>query len=394
MVYFEQARLEFFGVPLMYMPYFSAPDPTVKRKTGFLMPVFSSSSKYGVGVEIPYFWALAPGLRPHAFADDHVAARPAAAGSSGASGWSTAPITSAAPASTNWTRMSSCAATAPPTPGYRNFRGSVESSGMFALAPTINRTSPWIAGWDIVAPTDKTFYQDYGLRKYFDTSADPLKSSPTEGVSQLYVTGRGARSFFDARSIYYYGFSEADNQKQIPIIHPVIDGFHTFDNRIFGGELGFSFNLTSLSRKEASFDPITQTAVLNGFCAPITADPAVKTPTNCLLRGIPGTYTRFSAETHWKRTFTDPIGQMFTPFFSMRADAATVNVQNEPGVPNFIAPGDRTLVRAMPAVGVEYRYPFIAVHSWGTQTSSRSRSSSSARMKRRSERSPTKTRRA
>ena len=39
MIYFEDARLEFFGMPLAYFPYFSAPDPTVKRKTGFLMPI-------------------------------------------------------------------------------------------------------------------------------------------------------------------------------------------------------------------------------------------------------------------------------------------------------------------------------------------------------------------
>ncbi len=42
MLYFENAQLEFFGVPMAYMPYFSTPDPTVKRKTGFLMPGFSS----------------------------------------------------------------------------------------------------------------------------------------------------------------------------------------------------------------------------------------------------------------------------------------------------------------------------------------------------------------
>ena len=35
MIYFEDARLEFFGKPLAWLPYFSAPDPTVKRKTGF-----------------------------------------------------------------------------------------------------------------------------------------------------------------------------------------------------------------------------------------------------------------------------------------------------------------------------------------------------------------------
>ena len=34
MIYFEDARLEFFGYPVAYLPYFSAPDPTVKRKSG------------------------------------------------------------------------------------------------------------------------------------------------------------------------------------------------------------------------------------------------------------------------------------------------------------------------------------------------------------------------
>jgi LPS-assembly protein len=60
MLYFEDARIEFYGVPLAYMPYFSAPDPTVKRKTGFLMPMVSTSSLYGVGMSVPYYWALAP----------------------------------------------------------------------------------------------------------------------------------------------------------------------------------------------------------------------------------------------------------------------------------------------------------------------------------------------
>src|SRR5207245_5359918 len=52
MMYFEDARLEFFGVPLAQIPYFSAPDPTVTRKTGVLVPTFSSSSVYGVGVAV------------------------------------------------------------------------------------------------------------------------------------------------------------------------------------------------------------------------------------------------------------------------------------------------------------------------------------------------------
>ena len=60
MLYFEDARLEFVGVPMAYFPYMSAPDPTVKRKTGLLTPNYSTSSVYGFGVTIPYYWALAP----------------------------------------------------------------------------------------------------------------------------------------------------------------------------------------------------------------------------------------------------------------------------------------------------------------------------------------------
>ncbi|HLA20521.1 MAG TPA: LPS-assembly protein LptD, partial [Pseudolabrys sp.] len=175
------------------------------------------------------------------------------------------------------------------------------------------------------------------------------------------------RSYFDARSIYYLGFSSADVQKQLPVIHPVIDYMYTVDRPVLGGELGYNINFTSLTRAMANFDPISQTAFTTGTCAP-TADPALKTPTNCLLRGFPGTYSRFSAETHWRRSITDRYGQVFTPFASVRADAASLQVKSDPGVSNFIDTGNSDLVRAMPTVGLEYRYPFINVQSWGTQT--------------------------
>src|SRR5689334_415982 len=62
MLYFENAQLEFFGVPMAYLPYFSTPDPTVKRKSGFLMPGFTRYTAFGYGVEIPYYWAIAPDM--------------------------------------------------------------------------------------------------------------------------------------------------------------------------------------------------------------------------------------------------------------------------------------------------------------------------------------------
>ena len=44
---YQDAQFELFGVPVLYTPYFEHADPSVKRKSGFLMPEYSSSSTLG-----------------------------------------------------------------------------------------------------------------------------------------------------------------------------------------------------------------------------------------------------------------------------------------------------------------------------------------------------------
>ena len=53
MLYYEDARIEFFGLPLAYIPFFSSPDPTVSRKSGILTPRYSRSSATGFRVSLP-----------------------------------------------------------------------------------------------------------------------------------------------------------------------------------------------------------------------------------------------------------------------------------------------------------------------------------------------------
>lgn len=57
---YHHARLEMGGIPVFYMPYFRHPDPTVKRKTGFLMPTYGSSSDLGVIASAPFYYVIAP----------------------------------------------------------------------------------------------------------------------------------------------------------------------------------------------------------------------------------------------------------------------------------------------------------------------------------------------
>ena len=45
---YQDVQFELFGVPILYMPYFQHPDPSVKRRSGFLSPSYATSSTLGV----------------------------------------------------------------------------------------------------------------------------------------------------------------------------------------------------------------------------------------------------------------------------------------------------------------------------------------------------------
>jgi LPS-assembly protein len=353
MLYFENAQLEFFGVPMAYLPYFSTPDPTVKRKTGFLMPIYTTVSTYGFGVETPFYWAIAP--------DYDATFNPRFTSRQGVlfQGEFRQRLVDGSYQIRAYGIDQLDPGAFVGQPGDRQFRGGVETKGQFAL------NDKWTWGWDGVLLSDYYFMSDYRLAQYKDPLGSFL-SLPTEAISQLYLTGVGNRSFFDARTIYYLSFS--GNQQNVPVIHPVIDYSNVINSPIFGGEFSYKTNFTSLTRETAVFDPITTLANTASLCTTASADPLARTPSQCLLRGMPGTYTRATVEAQWRKSFTDPYGEIWTPFAIVRADAINASISNQPGVSNFLPVGDTNALRVMPTVGLEYRYPFINVQPWGTTT--------------------------
>jgi len=355
MLYFENASLEFFGQPIAYLPYFSTPDPTVKRKSGFLTPNSMSNTFTGFGVEMPYYFALAPDydltVTPRVTTRQGLLAQAEFRqrmidGSWEIRGYG---INQADPGA--FTGL----------PGNKTWRGGVDTKGQFAL------NDKWVWGWDGVAVSDIAFFRDYNLGPYRNALSSFLLV-PDTGLSQLYLTGVGNRSYFDARVMHFLGYSGADIQSQIPEVHPVIDYSNILNWNVFGGEVSYKGNFTSLSRGTADFDAINANASINSLCTPTSADPMARMPANCLLRGAAGDYTRLSGEVQWRRSYTDPMGQIFTPFASLRADLISANIVAQPGVSNFIPTGTEQVARIMPTVGLEYRYPFINVQPWGSTT--------------------------
>ena len=412
MIYYEDARFEFFGLPIAYIPYFSAPDPTVSRKSGLLTPRYSRRGTLGYGVSLPIYFATAP--------NHDVLWTPSALSRQGmlnelewrhrletgvynirASGIFQADPTAFLPGpfGPNKARaetaqlISGIPDLATAKTDKRVFRGSIETTGKFL----INKN--WTFGWDIALTTDKYYLNNYKIK-----SESSQINYFKESVSSVYLRGKTDRAYFDMTGYYFQGQTYTDWQKQSAVVHPSLDYNRRFTPDIIGGELTVDVNAVSLSREQADFvalpnalqrfgtnergpvgpgsrwlgaSPLFQYTVgtvgLNAYQAC-----AIYERGNCLLRGVAGNVNRASATISWRRTFIDPLGQSWTPFVSAQFDVLN-HTLDKAGLgsnpsntifgndkqANFIG-GSETNVRAMPAIGLEYRYPFVANTSWGT----------------------------
>jgi LPS-assembly protein len=355
-IYYENATLEIAGIPVAYMPYFWTPDPTVKRKTGFLSPRYIVSNSLGYGASIPFFWAIAPNydltIAPTILSRQGVLGQVEwrhrlenGSYNIRAAGISQLEKEAFLPS--------------PYGAGDRDFRGSLESTGLFFI------NERWKWGWDVALLSDKWFLTNYRIRS---ESVNSLYVK--EAISTIYLQGQGDRSFFDMRGYYFQGLSTADWQKQQPVVHPVLDYNKRIDGpRWIGGEVAIDLNATSLTREAAHFQQVPrQVERLFGLYETC----AVFQRGTCLVRGVSGTTSRASATLSWRREFIDPVGQVWTPFAYARADGFwmaydTDGYQNR-YIRNFIQGDDDTAIRTMPAIGLEYRFPLVAsLGTSGTQ---------------------------
>jgi len=58
-IYYDNVVLKVYDFPIFYSPKFSHPDPSVKRRSGLLVPALSNSTTLGSGLVTPYFFNIA-----------------------------------------------------------------------------------------------------------------------------------------------------------------------------------------------------------------------------------------------------------------------------------------------------------------------------------------------
>ena len=57
-IYYDNVIIKIYDIPILYLPKFSHPDPSVERRSGFLPPSFSQTKSMGQNIVIPYFFNI------------------------------------------------------------------------------------------------------------------------------------------------------------------------------------------------------------------------------------------------------------------------------------------------------------------------------------------------
>jgi LPS-assembly protein len=301
---YENPRLEMFGYPVAWAPWFKHADHTVNRKSGFLIPSFGTSDELGVTVETPYFFALAPNY-DFTFSPVYTEKQ----GILWKGKWRHRT------ANGRYSIELAGIDQKDPKAGFStsedDFRGSIKTEGKFAL------NQYWKWGWDITAETDDTFRRFYNLDNILTT----------DRVSEVYLEGQRDRNYFSAQAFSFGGLLLTDRDISESKVHPVIDYNYIYGEPVLGGELSFDTNVLSFSGDDG-------------------------TKSNRLI-----------TQMKWRRSFIDRRGQVLTPFFMARGDYYSVSDFEDP-ITGRVEEDDN-IVRGMGNAGMEYRYPFVHHTSGG-----------------------------
>ncbi|MDA0306935.1 MAG: LPS assembly protein LptD [Proteobacteria bacterium] len=292
---YRDAWLEIYGIPVAYSPYLSHPDPTVKRKSGFLAPTFGGSSDLGFVGKIPYYINISPQN------DATVTALITGDGGSGAIGeyrhrFKTGYL------NVNASLIGGDPVIEDDTDTNLGIRGHIDSEGRF----DINRTWRW--GFDLNRATDDTYLRRYGLG-----GGDSTLNS------NLFLEGFRGRNYFSANAFAFQGLQSTDDPGLEPLILPLIEYNHLGSPDRFGGQTMLDLNFLSLTRDDGSDT------------------------------------RRLSFRPGWQLPFTSPLGDIYKLTLSLNGDAYYVNNLARDGQGDFSGFSSRLTPQAQ----FDWRFPFI-----------------------------------
>lgn len=292
---YTDAFFEVFGLPVAYTPYFSHPDPSVKRRSGFLPPRYSSGSRLGLSVEVPYFFNIAPN-RDFTFAPIFTTKEGVVL--SGEYRHRTKDGTFQLAASVTRPRRRGANGE---LIGGRQTRGHVLGAGRFDLGER------WRWGFDVARATDDTY-----LRRYRFSSQDTL-------TSRLFLEGFDGRSYTAVNGYAFQGLKQEDDPGQTPLVLPIAEYKFVGEPGRYGDYLTADLNFMNLTRTEGADS------------------------------------RRLSAKGAWRLPYLDRFGGIYALTASLRGDLYWVDNGTGPNADK----GNELTGRIVPQLALDWRLPLV-----------------------------------
>ena len=295
---YSDVFLELFGVPVAYAPYFSHPDPTVKRRSGFLTPTYSTRSQLGLTLEAPYYFNLAP-HRDATFS-------PIVTSKEGVV------LAGEYRERTNTGQFQFSGSVTRPERrgdkgeliGGRDTRGHIEGFGQATLSDI------WRWGFQLERSTDDTY-----LRRYGFGFSDTL-------TSRLYLEGLSGRNYAAVNSYAFQGLDIDDKPGETPLILPIADYQYISEPGAFASHYWLDANLMALTRTAGTDS------------------------------------RRLSITGGWQIPYLGPAGDMYKLSASLRGDLYWVDDVANPARPS--AGGSSGLTgRVVPLLALDWQYPWM-----------------------------------
>jgi len=294
---FRNATLKFFGVPILYTPYLTEPDPSVKYASGILTPSVGNSTSIGYFIRVPVYIALsdsndatiAPLLTTHGgeVLEGEYRQR-----------WNDSGM---------W------------------LQGSLANNPYGGIARNEDQTyahafgggrfsidDGWRTGYDLPYTSNDTYMQRYDI-----SQLDRL-------VSDLFVEGEHRRSRLTIAGYYFEGLRASDNSNFIPFILPLFSYSLVPEDKIVGGQ--FRLNLTSADIQQID-GPKSQ---------------------------------RVSGEVRLRFPGVIGFGQLLTVEAGARGDVYHVSNDGRDAL-DFpsLSTGSRFIERGQPYIMLDWRWPFV-----------------------------------
>jgi LPS-assembly protein len=227
-VEFRDVWLEVYGVPVAYAPYFYHPDPTVRRKSGFLAPSVGQSTELGWFADVPYFWEIDVDkdllVSPKFTTEQNVALfaeyrQRLQDGELRLGGSAT--IADREREESSGTIVEDDV-----------LRGHLDAEGEF------NIDENWRWGFAAQRTTDKTYLRLYDV------------GSPNTLTSRAYLEGFYGRSYALVEGLSFQGLRAQDDDATTPLIHPLAQFSYVGEPDAWGGYFNADTSLLALTRTE------------------------------------------------------------------------------------------------------------------------------------------------